>query len=246
MSQYLRLGLNIDHVATLRNVRGETFPDPVSAARLAAECGVDGITAHLREDRRHIRDEDLARLKQEISLPLNMEMAATAEMQKIALTIGPNAVCLVPEKRNEITTEGGLNVVGQAEALSSFIQPLRANGSRISLFVDPDEEQISAAQKCGADIVELHTGTYCRQVQNGEESGGSFERLRLAALVARDVGLEVHAGHGLCYKSVGRVAALEDIVELNIGHFLIAESVFRGLPSAISEMRRLMDEARSS
>ncbi len=244
----LRLGVNIDHVATLRNARGGSLPDPVRAAEIAAQSGADGITAHLREDRRHICDADIERLAREIDLPLNMEMAATKEMRDIALEHQPNACCLVPENREEVTTEGGLNVAGEAGVLAEIMSSLKAQGIRISLFIDPDPEQIGASATLGADIVELHTGTYChahaqrdkRQTQN------EIERLQSASLLAAQAGLEVHAGHGLCFQTVGAIAAIPQIVELNIGHFLIGASIFSGLPEAIAEMRRCMLTGRSS
>jgi pyridoxine 5-phosphate synthase len=241
----LRLGLNIDHVATLRNARGEDFPSPVRAALLAKDNGVDGITAHLREDRRHIRDADLRALRAEVPLPLNMEMAATAEMQKIALEILPNAVCLVAEKREEITTEGGLDVAGQVDKLERYIAPFLQAGIRVSLFVDPDEKQLEAAKRVGADIVELHTGTYCHALQNSMPFANELQRLRDGAVLANDLNFEVHAGHGLCFETVSAIAELPQVRELNIGHFIIAESVFLGLPEGLRKMRTLMDIARS-
>jgi pyridoxine 5-phosphate synthase len=240
----LRLGLNIDHVATLRNARGETYPDPVMAAHLAADCGVDSITAHLREDRRHMRDDDMRRLRNDINLPLNMEMAATAEMRDIALDLNPFAICLVPEKRTEVTTEGGLDVVGLRTHLADYIQPFKALGCRVSLFIDPEEAQIEAAHTCGADAIELHTGAYCHDVQSGRDYSVALAQITKAAKIASARGLEVHAGHGLCYQSVSPIAAIGEIEELNIGHFLISESVFRGLAGAVAEMRRLMHAAR--
>jgi pyridoxine 5-phosphate synthase len=242
----LRLGLNIDHVATLRNARGEAYPDPVTAAHIAADCGVDSITAHLREDRRHMRDDDMRRLRDEISLPLNMEMAATAEMQKIALDLNPFAICLVPEKRNEVTTEGGLDVIGLQSHLQDYIRPFKALGCRVSLFIDPEEGQIEASRACGADAIELHTGAYCHDVQAGRDHTTVLTKITKAAKRASALGLEVHAGHGLCYQSVAPIAAIAEIEELNIGHFLIAQSVFVGLAGAVAEMQRLMVSARRS
>ena len=235
-----RLGINIDHVATLRNARGGWNPDPVRAALLAQESGADGITAHLREDRRHIRDDDIKKLKQVLSIPLNFEMAATAGMKLIAMAVKPNACCLVPEKREEVTTEGGLDVAGQLGFLEEFIKPLKDIGIRVSLFVDPDERQIEAAYKIGADIVEIHTGAYCN-------SNSDFELKRIvdAADVVSSTGLECHAGHGLNYDNVARVAAIENMVELNIGHFLIGEAVYVGLEQSIRQMRELIDKART-
>ncbi len=234
----LRLGVNIDHVATVRNARGGDNPCPVRAAQVAKEAGADGITAHLREDRRHIRDEDIRRIRNEVALPLNFEMAATAEMQKIALEIKPNAVCLVPEKREERTTEGGLDVAGQEAALREYIKPFKAAGIRVSLFVDPEIKQIEAAKRLGADIVELHTGKYA-------ETGSEMEKLCEAARIGNELGLEMHAGHGLTFENVGLVAAIPQLHELNIGHFLIGESIMLGMERAIHKMRWHMDEARA-
>jgi len=245
-ARHLRLGVNIDHVATVRNARGGRHPDPVRAAQLAIEAGADGITAHLREDRRHIRDDDIRRLKAEITRPLNFEMAATEEMARIALATLPNACCLVPEKREERTTEGGLDVVGQAAALTPYIARLKDRGIRVSLFIEPDEAAIAASARLGADIVELHTGTYCERALDCDHAGvkREVERIGRAAAVAAKAGLEVHAGHGLTYLTVGPVARMPEVVELNIGHFLVGEAIFGGLRAAIAEMRRLMDEAR--
>lgn len=234
----LRLGVNIDHVATLRNARGGVHPCPVEAALLAEKAGADGITAHLREDRRHIRDEDMRRLKAELSIPLNFEMAATEEMQAIALEVMPHAVCLVPEKREEVTTEGGLDVAGQQARLAEYLKPLRSAGIRVSMFIDPDEAQLRASQAIGAPVVELHTGAYAEGVV------GELERLQLAAALAEELGLECHAGHGLRFDNVTAVAAIPQIVELNIGHFLMGEAISMGLPKAIEKMMHLMDEAR--
>lgn len=242
----LRLGVNIDHVATIRNARGTPWPDPLRAARIAEEAGADGITAHLREDRRHISDADIDALMQGLRLPLNLEMAATAEMQAIALRHRPHAVCLVPEKREERTTEGGLDVAGNETWLAEFIAPLRDAGCRVSMFIGHEPAQIEASARIGAAVVELHTGAYCdldtegRMGERDAELAGLAEGARLAA----ELGLEVHAGHGLTFGTVGPIAALPQIKELNIGHFLIAESVFVGLGGAIREMRRKMDEAR--
>jgi pyridoxine 5-phosphate synthase len=240
-SHPLRLGVNIDHVATLRNARGGVHPCPVAAAQLAREAGADGITAHLREDRRHIRDVDLARIRKEVALPLNFEMAATEEMQTIALTILPNAVCLVPEKREERTTEGGLDVAGQEAALAVYIAPLKAAGIRVSLFIDSDAKQVEAAARVGADIIELHTGHYAElpAVARALE----LKRIKAAATLGESLGIEVHAGHGLTFENVAAIAAIPELHELNIGHFLIGEAVFIGLPTAIQKMRSLMDEA---
>ncbi len=241
-----RLGVNIDHVATVRNARGTAFPDPVRAALLAEEAGADGITAHLREDRRHISDDDIARLMDHLTLPLNFEMAATPEMQAIALRHRPHAVCIVPERREERTTEGGLDVARQENALAHFIAPLREAGCRVSIFIAADRAQIEAANRIGAAVVELHTGAYCDAHHEGELATRDAELARLTemATFAQGLGLEVHAGHGLTYGTVQPIAALPEVRELNIGHFLIGEAIFRGLTGAIAEMRRLMDEAR--
>ncbi len=238
----LRLGVNIDHVATIRNARGHRHPDPIWAAHLAARAGAHGITAHLREDRRHISDADIARLKAEIELPLNLEMAATEEMLEIALRTRPNACCLVPEKRQERTTEGGLDVLGQMAVLTPYIARLRAAGIRISLFIEATPEQVDAAKQVGADIVELHTGTYCEV--SGSARDFELAKLQQAATYAHQLGLEVHAGHGLTYDTVGGVAAIPEMVELNIGHFLIGEAIFLGLEPAIQRMLQEMSAAR--
>ncbi|MBU2937353.1 MULTISPECIES: pyridoxine 5'-phosphate synthase [Pacificibacter] len=242
----LRLGMNIDHVATVRNARGSAYPDPVRAAKLAEEAGADGITAHLREDRRHITDSDIDALVEHLSVPLNFEMAATPEMQAIALRHKPHAVCIVPEKREERTTEGGLEVAREENSLAHFIAPLREAGSRVSIFIAADRAQIEAAHRIGAAVVELHTGAYCDLHAEGQFDARDDELKRLTEMAdfANLLGLEVHAGHGLTYETVQPIAALPQIVELNIGHFLIGESIFRGLKPAIHEMRRLMDEAR--
>lgn len=243
MKSPLRLGVNIDHVATIRNARGGRHPDPVRAARMAEAAGADGITAHLREDRRHISDDDIARLVRELARPLNFEMAATEEMLEIALRHKPHAACLVPEKRAERTTEGGLDVRGGQHHLVGFVQELRAAGIRVSLFVEPDPAQLDAARKVGAQVVELHTGAYCEA--DGSERDRQLRRLRHAASQAADIGLECHAGHGLTFDTVGPVAAIPNIAELNIGHFLVGEAIFGGLDSAIRRMRALMDKARA-
>ena len=241
-----RLGVNIDHVATLRNARGGAYPDPLRAALMAEAAGADGITAHLREDRRHIRDADIDALMGALSTPLNFEMAATEEMQAIALRHKPHAVCLVPEKREERTTEGGLDVAADLDRLSDFIAPLAEAGCRVSLFVAADERQLQASAQAGAAVVELHTGVYCDFHAAGNHPAAEEELLRIArsARFAAELGLEVHAGHGLSYETVYPIAALPEVAELNIGHFLIGESVFLGLGPAIAEMRRLMQNAR--
>jgi len=242
----LRLGVNIDHVATVRNARGGNTPDPVRAAILAADAGADGITAHLREDRRHIGDADIDALMDQLNVPLNFEMAATAEMQKIALRHKPHAVCIVPEKREERTTEGGLEVAREENALAHYIAPLRDAGCRVSIFIAADQRQVEAASRIGAQVIELHTGAYCDAHAEGDFAArdAELERMREMSSYAHSLGLEVHAGHGLTYDTVKPVAAFPEVMELNIGHFLIGEAIFRGLPDAISEMRRLMDEAR--
>lgn len=239
----LRLGVNIDHVATLRNARGGSHPCPVSAALLAQKSGADGITAHLREDRRHIKDDDIISLKQVLDIPLNFEMAATEEMVSLAEKLRPNAACIVPEKREELTTEGGLAVVGHEARLAPFITRLKAAGVRVSLFVDAIPAELEASAALGADIVELHTGAYCDS--GGEERAAHLKLLREGAHYADQLGLEVHAGHGLNYENVSDIAALRQMTELNIGHFLIGAAVFSGLPDALSTMRRLMDDARA-
>lgn len=243
----LRLGVNIDHVATVRNARGSAWPDPVRAARLAEEAGADGITAHLREDRRHISDTDIEALMATLSGPLNFEMAATAEMQAIALRHRPHAVCLVPEKRQERTTEGGLDVARDDNRLADFITPLRDAGCRVSMFIGADEAQVRASARIGAAVVELHTGAYCDLHAEGRfaERDAELSRLTDMAALAGALGLEVHAGHGITYETVTPIAAIPEVQELNIGHFLIGEAIFRGLAPAIAEMRRLMDEARA-
>jgi pyridoxine 5-phosphate synthase len=242
----LRLGVNIDHVATVRNARGGAYPDPLRAAKLAEEAGADGITAHLREDRRHISDADIDGLMEVLSVPLNFEMAATAEMQKIALRHKPHAVCLVPEKREERTTEGGLEVAREENRLAHYIAPLREAGCRVSIFIAADRRQIDAAHRIGAEVIELHTGAYCDAHAEGDFAtrDRELEGLREMSAYAHSLGLEVHAGHGLTYDTVQPVAGFPEVMELNIGHFLIGESIFRGLGPAITEMRRLMDEAR--
>ena len=242
----LRLGVNIDHVATLRNARGAAWPDPLRAALVAEAFGADGITAHLREDRRHIRDADIVALKAGIGIPLNFECAATDEMQRIVLATRPHAVCLVPEKRTERTTEGGLDVAGDQDRLADFIAPLWEAGTRVSMFIGHDRRQIEASARIGAAVVELHTGHYSDLHAEGRlaEAKAELDELTLAAALAHSLGLEVHAGHGLTYDNVAPIAAILQIMELNIGHFLVGEAVVLGLGPAIEEMRRRMDEAR--
>ncbi|WP_425039857.1 pyridoxine 5'-phosphate synthase [Primorskyibacter sp. S187A] len=244
---YQRLGVNIDHVATVRNARGGNVPDPVRAAKLAEKAGADGITAHLREDRRHIGDADIERLMDALAVPLNFEMAATEEMQAIALRHKPHAVCIVPEKREERTTEGGLEVAREENRLAHYIAPLREAGCRVSIFIAADKRQIDAAHRIGAQVIELHTGAYCDAHVEGdvETRDKELEAMREMASYAHGLGLEVHAGHGLSFDTVKPIAALPEIKELNIGHFLIGEAIFSGLEGAIVEMRRLMDEARA-
>lgn len=248
MTKPLRLGVNVDHVATIRNARGGPRPDPVRAALLAIEAGADGITAHLREDRRHITDADMARLKATISKPLNFEMAATGQMLDIALATAPHAVCLVPEKRTERTTEGGLDVIGGHDYLAPYVDQLKRGGIRVSLFIEPSREAIDAAVSIKAPVVELHTGAWCHAVEVGDDARAAreFARVVAAATHAGACGLEVHAGHGLDYETARQVAALPQVVELNIGHFLIGEAVFVGLAEAIRTMRKAMDEGRAA
>jgi len=244
----LRLGVNIDHVATVRNARGGARPEPLRAALLAEAAGADGITAHLREDRRHIRDADIEALMAGLSVPLNFEMAATAEMQAIALRHRPHAVCIVPERREERTTEGGLEVAGDAARLTDYIAPLNAAGCRVSLFIGHEPAQIEAAARVGAAVVEFHTGHYCDLLAEGRtaEAATELEALRLASQRAHALGLEVHMGHGLDFETAADVAVFPEVMELNIGHFLIGEAIFRGLGPAIEEMRRRIDAARGS
>lgn len=244
---YLRLGVNIDHVATIRNARGGGHPDPLRAAQAAIAAGADGITAHLREDRRHIRDEDVARLKTAISKPLNLEMAATEEMVGIAVRTRPHAACLVPERREERTTEGGLDVAGQREHLRAIVAELARAGIRVSLFIAAEPAQIEAAAEVGAPVIEIHTGAWCDALADGHPSVAEAEwrRIRDGAKLARRIGLEVHAGHGLSYTTAETIAALPEIVELNIGHFLIGEAVFAGLGEVVRTMRAAMDRGRA-
>jgi pyridoxine 5-phosphate synthase len=245
-AQKLRLGVNVDHVATLRNARGGPNPDPVRAALLAIEAGADGITAHLREDRRHIRDQDMARLKAEIGKPLNFEMAATEEMLRISLATRPHAVCLVPERREELTTEGGLDVVGQHNALAPFIARLNEAGIRVSLFIAPDPRQIEMAASLRAPVIEIHTGAWCDAVADSQptKADAEWQRIVDGARLAHAAGLEVHAGHGLDYATAETIAALPEIVELNIGYFMMGEALFVGLAQTVREMRAAMDRGR--
>ncbi|HLK25166.1 MAG TPA: pyridoxine 5'-phosphate synthase [Caulobacteraceae bacterium] len=245
----LRLGVNIDHVATIRNARGESYPDPARAAEVAIAAGADGITAHLREDRRHISDADmhtLAGLTKKRGRPLNFEMAATDEMLEIAIRAHPHAACLVPERREEVTTEGGLDVAGQHNTLKPAVDRLRAAGIRVSLFIDPDPRQIRAAAAIGAQVIELHVGAYCTAIRERDHPTADrlHAEIRDGARLAASLGLEVHAGHGIDYETVGAIAAIPELAELNIGHFLIGEAIFTGLDAAIRRMRALMDAAR--
>lgn len=244
----IRLGINIDHIATLRNARGGRYPDPVRAAKLAVEAGAENITAHLREDRRHIRDDDITRLTAAALAPLNLEMAVTPEMLDIVLATRPHACCLVPERRQEITTEGGLDVASQVGTLTPFVAELRRGGIQVALFIDPENEQIEASRKVGADAVEFHTGPYCAAAAGGDGPVLQRELKRLVdgARAASKAGLEVHAGHGLDYDNVVAVASIPEIVELNIGHYLVGEAIFVGLADSVSRMRALMDGAREA
>ena len=242
MTAHLRLGVNIDHVATIRNARGGDHPDPVRAAFAAADAGADGITAHLREDRRHIRDGDIARLMERLTIPLNLEMAATEEMLEIALRHRPHAACIVPEKREERTTEGGLDAAAQHNHLAPFVTHLREANIRVSLFIEPDPRQIEAAIRLRAPVVEFHTGRYAHL--EGEAQGEELRRIAEAAALAAKNGIEVHAGHGLTFANVAPIAAIPQIAELNIGHFLIGEAIFVGLEASVAKMRALMNEAR--
>ena len=250
MSERLRLGVNIDHVATIRNARGVNYPDPMRAAIVALEAGADGVTAHLREDRRHISDDDIARLASMLRArgrPLNLEMAVTSEMLEIALHHRPHAVCLVPERREERTTEGGLDVAGGHNWIAPFVEKLREAGSRVSLFIGADPLQIEAASRTGAEVVELHTGAYCDAAREGSpEAAEILKALQAGAKQAAALGLEVHAGHGIDYETVAPIAAMRQVRELNIGHFLVGEAIFVGLAPAVAEMRRRMDAARAS
>ena len=240
LKRQVRLGVNIDHVATLRNARGLDYPNVVDAAIISQKAGADGITAHLREDRRHIRDEDIFNLKKSIKLPLNFEMAATGQMREIALEVLPNACCIVPEKREELTTEGGLDVIGGEKYLSEYVYKLKQNNIRISLFVEPDIDHIKAAQNIGADIVEIHTGKYC--LLDGDEAKKEFKRISRAAEFADKIAIEAHAGHGLNYQSAQEIVKIDEIIELNIGHFLICDAVFIGLEAAVKKMKKMIEK----
>jgi pyridoxine 5-phosphate synthase len=243
----IRLGVNIDHVATVRNARGGDHPDPLRAAEIAIAAGADGITAHLREDRRHIRDDDIARLKARIAKPLNMEMAATAEMVAIAINTRPHAACIVPERREERTTEGGLDVAGQAAHIAAVVADLKPAGIRVSLFIAPDTVQIEAAAKVGAPVIEIHTGAWCDALREGRDvaAAAEFARITAGATLAQRLGLEVHAGHGLDYATAETIAALPQIVELNIGHAMIGEAIFSGLGTVVGTMRQAMGRGRA-
>jgi pyridoxine 5-phosphate synthase len=244
LMQKLRLGVNIDHVATVRQARGGTHPSPLRAATIAAAAGADGITAHLREDRRHISDRDIEELRLELRIPLNLEMAATEEMMKVALRHLPHACCIVPENRQERTTEGGIDAAGQQARLAPIVRALVDAGIRVSMFIEPDKRHLDASKALGAPVVELHTGAYSEA--HGTEQGRILEKVREAARYGASVGLEVHAGHGLTYENVKPIAAIPEIRELNIGHYLIGEAIFVGLDASIRKMRALMDEARST
>ena len=243
----IRLGVNIDHVATVRNARGGDHPDPLRAAEIAIAAGADGITAHLREDRRHIRDDDIARLKAQITKPLNMEMAAKAEMVAIAINTRPHAACIVPERREERTTEGGLDVAGQAAHIAAVVADLKPAGIRVSLFIAPDTAQIEAAAKVGAPVIEIHTGAWCDALREGRDvaAEAEFARITAGAALAQRLGLEVHAGHGLDYATAETIAALPQIVELNIGHAMIGEAIFGGLGTVVGTMRQAMARGRA-
>jgi pyridoxine 5-phosphate synthase len=246
VTTHLRLGVNVDHVATVRNARGGRHPDPVAAAKIAVAAGADGITAHLREDRRHIRDDDIARLKVEIGKPLNLEMAATDEMAGIAVKVKPHAACLVPERREERTTEGGLDVAGQRKFIAPVVSKLREAGIRVSLFIAAEPRQIEASVAIGAPVIEIHTGAWCEALADGGAGAQvEWQRIRDGAALARRLGLEVHAGHGLDYASAEKIASLPEIVELNIGHFLVGEAIYVGLAESVSQMRAAMDRGRS-
>ena len=239
-----RLGVNIDHVATLRNARGENYPSPLRAALLCQEYGADGITTHLREDRRHIRDDDINEIIENISIPLNFEMAPTDEMVDIAVNAGPNACCIVPEKREEITTEGGIDVRSNHNILVPKIEKIKKNNIRVSLFIDASTDQIKMAKEIGADIVEIHTGEFCRKINHKEDASSELERIKEAADFSNSIGLELHFGHGITFDSVGELSKIKEVKEFNIGHFIISESVFLGLEKSISKFRELIKKGR--
>ena len=239
-----RLGVNIDHVATLRNARGENYPSPLRAALLCQEYGADGITTHLREDRRHIRDDDINEIIENISIPLNFEMAPTDEMVNIAVNAGPNACCIVPEKREEITTEGGIDVRSNHNILVPKIEKIKKNNIRVSLFIDASMDQIKMAKEIGADIVELHTGEFCRKINYNQDASSELKRIREAADFSNSIGLELHFGHGITFDSVGELSKIKEVKEFNIGHFIISESVFLGLEKSISKFRELIKKGR--
>ena len=242
--QKIRLGVNIDHVATVRNARGTKYPCPITAAKMAEAAGADGITAHLREDRRHIRDRDIIELKSSLTKPLNLEMAATAEMSSKALEVSPNAVCLVPERREEITTEGGLNIINNFDYLKEYVKPLKANGSRISLFIEADEAHILASKEIGADIVEFHVGKYCDLLEDHETDLANieFERYEIMSELAEKSGLEVHFGHGITFQSARNLSKIPQVKEMNIGHFLIGEAIYYGIDAVITKMKKIINE----
>ncbi len=246
MKNLPRLGVNIDHVATLRNARGENYPSPLRAALLCKEYGADGITAHLREDRRHINDSDILEIKKKVDLPLNFEMAPTNEMLQIAIKTKPNACCIVPEKREEVTTEGGINVIKNHNSLVNLIKELKNNGIRVSLFIDPSNDQIIAAKDIGADIIEIHTGEFCKNVHLGLNFESSFAKIKEASFFANHIGLEVHLGHGITFESIEKLSEINEIKEFNIGHFIVSESVFLGLKDTINEFKRLIEKGRVS
>ena len=246
MDNMPRLGVNIDHVATLRNARGENYPSPLRAALLCKEYGADGITAHLREDRRHIKDNDIFEIKEKVDLPLNFEMAPTREMIEIAIRTKPNACCIVPEKREEVTTEGGINIQRNHNILFDLINELKKNSIKVSLFIDPSEEQIYSAKDIGADIVEIHAGEFCRNVHLGLNFESAFNKIKETSSFASKIGLEVHLGHGITFESIEKLAGIKEIKEFNIGHFIISESIFLGLKNTIFEFKRLIEKGRTA
>ena len=241
-----RLGVNIDHVATLRNARGENYPSPVQAALSCEKYGADGITAHLREDRRHIRDTDVSEIIKNITIPLNFEMAPTNEMVEIAININPNACCMVPEKREEVTTEGGIDIKKNQDLILPKIEKIKKNNILVSLFIDASAEQIKLAKEIGADIVEIHTGEYCRKINNLEDGQNEFERIKEAAIFADEIGLELHLGHGITFDSVKELSKIKEVKEFNIGHFIISESVFIGLQNSIKKFKEIIQEERKN